>query len=271
MKKNNNKGFTFIELVLYMGILAVFMVAVTNLMGSVSASNRKMTTKEKVQTMASETYDSISDMLMSAVDVRVYGTAYISVVNSGVQSYKKVTGIFLIPGEDDTKDEGTGAVTLNNEIKQTINGVTVEYYDIADIKSFGDVTNPSTNVETYITADSDSAGLLYVYINYASGIDSNGDAIYTCCTLAYNDDDDKIYLCRKDSTANDYSDYIDKFVVGSDVLCKYVSNFDLQVNPDEDSFAITLDLKDEDTSSSYSVNGVVGLRNSYVLKAHSWN
>ena len=47
MKKNTNKGFTFIELVLYIGILSVFMIAVTTLVGTVTASNRKMTSRKK--------------------------------------------------------------------------------------------------------------------------------------------------------------------------------------------------------------------------------
>ena len=33
MKKNNNKGFTFIELVIYMGILGIFMVADVTFIG----------------------------------------------------------------------------------------------------------------------------------------------------------------------------------------------------------------------------------------------
>ena len=54
MKKNNNKGFTFIELVLYIGILSVFMVAVTSLVGTVVSSNRKMTNRKKIQNEAGE-------------------------------------------------------------------------------------------------------------------------------------------------------------------------------------------------------------------------
>lgn len=51
------------------------------------------------------------------------------------------------------------------------------------------------------------------------------------------------------------------------VLCKDVKDFKLQINPDEDSIAITLELEDSTTAASYKINGVVGIRNSYVLKS----
>ncbi len=272
MKKDNNKGFTFIELVLYMGILAVFMVAVTNLMGSVTASNKKMTTRKKVQTMATETYESVSDMLMGAVDVKIYGTAYISVTNSGSTTYQEVTGVFMIPESDDIKDASTGILSMSTGTvyTETINGVSVNCYDIADIKSFGDVDSPSTDTETFITAD--AGGLMYIYIKYASEIDGSGDSVYTCCTLKYDTGTRKIYISRVASTdTTNFANAEDKFVIGTEVFCKYVSDFKLQVNADEDSFAVTLNLEDTDTAVSYDMNGVVSLRNSYVLKAHSWN
>ena len=50
---------------------------------------------------------------------------------------------------------------------------------------------------------------------------------------------------------------------------KNVEQFDVKVNPDEDSFAITMKLQDAQTAASYTVDGVVSLRNSNVLKAHS--
>ena len=53
------------------------------------------------------------------------------------------------------------------------------------------------------------------------------------------------------------------------MIAKNVEQFDVKVNPDEDSFAITMKLQDAQTAASYTVDGVVSLRNSNVLKAHS--
>ena len=61
--------------------------------------------------------------------------------------------------------------------------------------------------------------------------------------------------------------------VGEDdgVLCKNVKDFKLQVNPEDDSFAVILSLEDPITAASYDVQGVVNMRNSYVLKKHKWD
>jgi hypothetical protein len=50
------------------------------------------------------------------------------------------------------------------------------------------------------------------------------------------------------------------------ILCKNVDNFSIQIDPDNDSFSIKLDLVDNKTAASYTVSGVVTLRNSHVLK-----
>lgn len=55
------------------------------------------------------------------------------------------------------------------------------------------------------------------------------------------------------------------------VLCKNVKDFKLQVNPEDDSFAVILSLEDPITAASYDVQGVVNMRNSYVLKKHKWD
>ena len=43
------------------------------------------------------------------------------------------------------------------------------------------------------------------------------------------------------------------------------------MNPDDGSIAVTIGLKDSKTGEKYEVTGVVGLRNSFVLKKHEWN
>jgi type II secretory pathway pseudopilin PulG len=280
--KKNNKGFTFIELVLYMGILSVFMVAVTTLIGSTVASNRKMTARKKIQTQASETYDAISDMLMAAKDVKIRGKAYIATTASGVTSYTEQTGDFIIPEEDYIKDSsgalkesgGVADVKVLGTTSLALGGGTNggSCYDIADIKSFNDSTTPSTDSKTFIKAD--ASGDLYLYIEYASGIvDSGadkGESIITYCTLKYSESDKKIYAFRSTDAA-----CAGKFVDGSAeegyVLCTNVKDFTLQVNPDDNSLAIVIDYEDARTAASYSVNGVVKIRNSYVLKKHEWN
>lgn len=278
MKKNTNKGFTFIELVLYIGILSVFMIAVTTLVGTVTASNRKMTSRKKIQNEASETYDAISDMFMGATDVQLMGNAYVATTAAGVTSYSSVSGAFVVPSDTDTKqDDGklkTAGGVGDRYVKMTTSANPGSYttkspcYDIADIKSFGDAASPSMDTETFITAD--ASGKLYIKIQYASGLDTTtGDSIMTECTLVYNDADDKIYVYKNNVSGTDT--FVDASGEDDGVLCKNVKDFKLQVNPEDDSFAVILSLEDPITAASYDVQGVVNMRNSYVLKKHKWD
>ncbi len=274
MKKSNNKGFTFIELVIYIGILSIFMIAITTLVGSTVTSNRKMTARRQIQNSASEAYDALSDMLMGATDVMIYGQAYTAYSSSAA-----TTGCFVIAEEDPIKDTGTGAIygvkpsgeTADTPNTISVAGSSVTCYDIADVMSYGDLdaSADATDIEkTYIQAD--DSGMMYIYIKYGSAIDSTEarDTEFTYCTIIYDADHEVIYV-HKSTDASDESSFV--YTANSeDVLCKDVKSFRLQVNPDEDSFSITIDLEDDLTSVSYSVSGIVSLRNSYVLTKHTW-
>ena len=133
------------------------------------------------------------------------------------------------------------------------------------MKSFGDVTSPSTDDTTYIIPD--DSGKLYLKVDYASALQSNGDSVITTCTITYDKTEKKLYVFKTPQ-----SDRItDASEADGTVLCKDVKDFKLQINPDEDSIAITLELEDSTTAASYKINGVVGIRNSYVLKKHIWD
>ena len=57
MRENNrNKGFTFIELILYMAILGIFMVAVMSLISSTVASHKKQSSRQKLQSQANDAH-----------------------------------------------------------------------------------------------------------------------------------------------------------------------------------------------------------------------
>lgn len=69
--RNKDKGFTFIELILYMAILGIFMVAVMSLISTTVASHKKQSSRQKLQSQATETYDAIADILMGQVISRL--------------------------------------------------------------------------------------------------------------------------------------------------------------------------------------------------------
>lgn len=289
ISKNKDKGFTFIELILYMAILGIFMVAVMTLISTTVASHKKQSSRQKLQSQATETYDSIADILMGASDIKIDGTAY---VQTGT-SFTQVTGSFIVPEDTYVKSAGSGStlrkqggvadviqdiVSDSGVIKKKSNS-----YDIADVKPFGGA-GASEDVHTFIDAD-------YLWIQYSSELDKTA-----FCTITYSKTDKKLYVFRQemsDETLNQAkqdlkssdsakvnqaqavlsscSKYVDASSKKGTVLANNVKSFQLQVNPADNSVAVIIGFEDTKTKETYKVTSVVGLRNSFVLKKHEWD
>lgn len=287
--RNKDKGFTFIELILYMAILGIFMVAVMSLISTTVASHKKQSSRQKLQSQATETYDAIADILMGASDIKIDGTAY---VQTGT-SFTQVTGSFIVPEDTYVKSAGSGStlrkqggvadviqdiVSDSGVIKKKSNS-----YDIADVKPFGGA-GASEDVHTFIEAD-------YLWVQYSSELDKTA-----FCTITYSKTDKKLYVFRQemsDETLNQAKQdlkssdsakvnqaqavlssctkYVDASSKKGTVLANNVKSFQLQVNPADNSVAVIIGFEDTKTKETYKVTSVVGLRNSFVLKKHEWD
>ena len=287
--RNKDKGFTFIELILYMAILGIFMVAVMSLISTTVASHKKQSSRQKLQSQATETYDAIADILMGASDIKIDGTAY---VQTGT-SFTQVTGSFIVPEDTYVKSAGSGStlrkqggvadviqdiVSDSGVIKKKSNS-----YDIADVKPFGGA-DASEDVHTFIDAD-------YLWVQYSSELDKTA-----FCTITYSKTDKKLYVFRQemsDETLNQAKQdlkssdsakvnqaqavlssctkYVDASSKKGTVLANNVKSFQLQVNPADNSVAVIIGFEDTKTKETYKVTSVVGLRNSFVLKKHEWD
>ena len=287
--RNKDKGFTFIELILYMAILGIFMVAVMSLISTTVASHKKQSSRQKLQSQATETYDAIADILMGASDIKIDGTAY---VQTGT-SFTQVTGSFIFPEDTYVKSAGSGStlrkqggvadviqdiVSDSGVIKKKSNS-----YDIADVKPFGGA-GASEDVHTFIDAD-------YLWVQYSSELDKTA-----FCTITYSKTDKKLYVFRQemsDETLNQAKQdlkssdsakvnqaqavlssctkYVDASSKKGTVLANNVKSFQLQVNPADNSVAVIIGFEDTKTKETYKVTSVVGLRNSFVLKKHEWD
>lgn len=287
--RNKDKGFTFIELILYMAILGIFMVAVMSLISTTVASHKKQSSRQKLQSQATETYDAIADILMGASDIKIDGTAY---VQTGT-SFTQVTGSFIVPEDTYVKSAGSGStlrkqggvadviqdiVSDSGVIKKKSNS-----YDIADVKPFGGA-GASEDVHTFIDAD-------YLWVQYSSELDKTA-----FCTITYSKTDKKLYVFRQemsDETLNQAKQdlkssdsakvnqaqavlssctkYVDASFKKGTVLANNVKSFQLQVNPADNSVAVIIGFEDTKTKETYKVTSVVGLRNSFVLKKHEWD
>lgn len=287
--RNKDKGFTFIELILYMAILGIFMVAVMSLISTTVASHKKQSSRQKLQSQATETYDAVADILMGASDIKIDGTAY---VQTGT-SFTQVTGSFIVPEDTYVKSAGSGStlrkqggvadviqdiVSDSGVIKKKSNS-----YDIADVKPFGGA-GASEDVHTFIDAD-------YLWVQYSSELDKTA-----FCTITYSKTDKKLYVFRQemsDETLNQAKQdlkssdsakvnqaqavlssctkYVDASSKKGTVLANNVKSFQLQVNPADNSVAVIIGFEDTKTKETYKVTSVVGLRNSFVLKKHEWD
>lgn len=287
--RNKDKGFTFIELILYMAILGIFIVAVMSLISTTVASHKKQSSRQKLQSQATETYDAIADILMGASDIKIDGTAY---VQTGT-SFTQVTGSFIVPEDTYVKSAGSGStlrkqggvadviqdiVSDSGVIKKKSNS-----YDIADVKPFGGA-GASEDVHTFIDAD-------YLWVQYSSELDKTA-----FCTITYSKTDKKLYVFRQemsDETLNQAKQdlkssdsakvnqaqavlssctkYVDASSKKGTVLANNVKSFQLQVNPADNSVAVIIGFEDTKTKETYKVTSVVGLRNSFVLKKHEWD
>ena len=287
--RNKDKGFTFIELILYMAILGIFMVAVMSLISTTVASHKKQSSRQKLQSQATETYDAIADILMGASDIKIDGTAY---VQTGT-SFTQVTGSFIVPEDTYVKSAGSGS-TLRKQggVADVIQDIVSDSgvikkksisYDIADVKPFGGA-GASEDVHTFIDAD-------YLWVQYSSELDKTA-----FCTITYSKTDKKLYVFRQemsDETLNQAKQdlkssdsakvnqaqavlssctkYVDASSKKGTVLANNVKSFQLQVNPADNSVAVIIGFEDTKTKETYKVTSVVGLRNSFVLKKHEWD
>ena len=287
--RNKDKGFTFIELILYMAILGIFMVAVMSLISTTVASHKKQSSRQKLQSQATETYDAIADILMGASDIKIDGTAY---VQTGT-SFTQVTGSFIVPDDTYIKTNGTGSTLrtaggVAEVVQNIVSGSGVlqkksKCYDIADIKTFGGV-DASKDEQTFIDAD-------YLWVQYSSELDKTA-----FCTIKYSKTDKKLYISRQEMSDEDIAKakqdlkssdsakvnqaqavlssctkYVDASSKKGTVLANNVKSFQLQVNPADNSVAVIIGFEDTKTKETYKVTSVVGLRNSFVLKKHEWD
>ena len=285
--RNKDKGFTFIELILYMAILGIFMVAVMSLISTTVASHKKQSSRQKLQSQATETYDAIADILMGASDIKIDGTAY---VQTGT-SFTQVTGSFIVPEDTYVKSAGSGSTLRKQggvadviqDIVSDSGVIKKKSNDIADVKPFGGA-GASEDVHTFIDAD-------YLWVQYSSELDKTA-----FCTITYSKTDKKLYVFRQemsDETLNQAKQdlkssdsakvnqaqavlssctkYVDASSKKGTVLANNVKSFQLQVNPADNSVAVIIGFEDTKTKETYKVTSVVGLRNSFVLKKHEWD
>ncbi len=138
-KSNSNSGFTLVELIIAMAILAFLMTAVCSLMSTGVFSFRKAKADITVTNTAQNTYNQLTDAIMEANNIVIYGY-----VNTGTASID-----FSVPGSSDIPDgvnlSDSPAYYVRDAAQAEAFKETVEYKAGAPIYYFSNLT-PDTEI-----------------------------------------------------------------------------------------------------------------------------
>ncbi len=322
MKKLNNRGFTLIEMLLALAILAIFMVCVTAFVASSSKSTKQTKKQVKVQQDAQEVYDTIFDSVMQATaliintkelasgDAAASGAATPAVsadasadarVRKSEQFDAKLAAgndVYLFsPAAYDNiefvkknyEPDAAGGASAIQDAKQKY---LTEHPDITISNPTGfiytqnnkEVLDPDGNVvssaSTKITEKKNVISMAqlwgamavfslpdmeyaafddreYVVEGIGTGSVEISDTEKLCNTIVYDKDKKSIYLNR-DTTAIDFTPNENNRIADN------CTEFTIKVAPDKNS--VTLKLTLSDAGYSYTVGGVVNIRNNNILK-----
>ncbi len=304
-KIKSNSGFTLIELIIAMAILAFLMTAICSFMGSSVASYKKSKADITVHNSAQETYDHITDSIMQATDIYVFG-------------YMSTDGSDTLDFEISDRDAQDTSVTLNYFVKdeehEDLLKAMPEYQDGYPIVYYSDLTaGTSIYVKELIVDNSVAIDMDFVpgagpgvseFTNALTGetpveivqemtVDNSGNPIAAKTDAGspvynvndtvrnfYTFDGDTMYLERKYAFMTKLNDYYDSSDAGDKIHnYEYTTSLSyLNLNStttisgctiviDDENGSVGIDLNFSDKNMTYTTLGMVNVRNSYVLKA----
>ncbi|MBO5426102.1 MAG: prepilin-type N-terminal cleavage/methylation domain-containing protein [Lachnospiraceae bacterium] len=309
MKKQlkSNSGFTLIELIIAIAILAFLMTAVSSFMASGVLSFKKAKADITVHNSAQETYNQLMDSIMQANDIVIYG--YTVDTTPPEDGSAVVSAIdFSTSGADITANLNEGPVYYVrddkqwNEFKNTSechdsSATPVYFEDIPDgtvlyIKEM--IIDTAVPIDmTYITPSSDDkyddainggGKVLIVQEMKADGnpvLSATGENVYNVNDTQRNIftfDEENMYFERRysfmtalddyDGEMNDYL-YSESFAyvnVPAEGTSPAGSVTGCVATVDAENSSVGIDLYFSDKNMTYTTQGMIKIRNSYVLR-----
>lgn len=303
-KRQCNNGFTLIELIISIAILAFLMTAVSAFMLSGVMSSRKAKADIAVHNTAQDVYDQLANSIMSSNDVFVYAYVIDGAMAGGDKSLS-----FAISDKDVGETMSGPIYFVRDEAQADALKVMPEYVNGTEIKYFSDLNdNVRLYVKQLIVDNSVEIDMSYVsspigdkYTNSLTGEqvkieeqarevdtdgskssdkaqDQSGSTVYTVKDTQRNIfsfDSKNMYY----ETKYAYMTGLDDYSAGTD-KSKYlysrsfaylndgtdtVTGCVLTVDSENGSFGI--DLYFSDKNMTYTTLGMINTRNSYVLRA----
>lgn len=136
-KTKNNSGFTLVELIIAMAILAFLMTAVSSFMLSGVMSSRKAKADIVVHNTAQDVYDQLSDSIMSAKNVVLYAYIVDGALDDADAAKKTLS---FGPGYKDVNETVSGPIYfVRDEEQKAVLEAMPEFVSGTEIKYFTDI------------------------------------------------------------------------------------------------------------------------------------
>lgn len=283
-QKLNNQGFTFVELVIAVAILSIITVSIATFMATTSRVYSKTNHNNEVQSQAVEVYDQISNCIMQANKVILYGypadgsggyeatprfyisdsLPYAEGSSSGIAGYDS-NGNFV----DNKNKLITTMYKISSEDSSTPTGSSTKMYAFKSLKE-DDGTGTGAQVINEVKVKA-------LYMEYQTK--NSAGSYENCYATFYVSDAGDLYLNRHYDSDSDISSYridftatpplavaaLDIHLSTSSLLCKTLDGDGFKVMVDADNNSIGLVLNFDNYTMTYDTLGMVKIRNKAVL------
>ena len=280
LNNKKNKGFTLVELIVAIAVLALLITAVVTMMGHESVILKKHEADISVQTSAQETYNEISDIVMQATSFKIVGWSS----NDPIVFDKKKPGKAIYDGMTITQH------TFAQKSKAV--GVELNFEDNGNRITNGSTTSSGVYLkETTVSGPDTTSEYLTLYVkeiivDYSVPYDSSfAGADITVpagtdkdtCTAHIIFDGNKVYITKTykymtkldstfDNTSADavkdaclYSSKLNYVKIATSYVSAAMATIDVE------NQSVSLELQFADNGMSYNVNGITNIKNSNVF------
>lgn len=265
MKKKHNQGFSLVELVIAVAILAIIMVAIASFMTSTTKSYNRAKNDAQLQQTGQELFDMISDKVMQAKEIRI--------------------------GRDGKEYAilGTNFSTQENNLGQLLK----------EDNSPAPASSSNYNLYSFRTLTQEDTDIDYICIYYEGIVDDGGTTGYGSIVDVYYFESNNVYLYRKTGSVRESS--LDSSVDGNSVrtinnsnsrddrdttmndeikrwssisnkedylVCKNIENVYAYSVADENAIYLQIDLEKKGIENVSQ--GMITIRNSYVLQPEGY-
>lgn len=236
MKKTNNRGFSLVELILAIAILAIIMIAVASFMGTTTRTYTKTKNDIEVQEKGQEIFDSISDKLMQATCIRIGTTAGDEYYSYPSENKYEFSGI-----DDASKEASISYISMAYERK---NGAG-EYETVVDTYYYN-----ATGKQLYMERINGSVR--------TASVSTSTEMVETPSGTVETPPGETLMKTAVKSSATIFAN--SDLLVGSNI-----EGLKAYVIPKDNSVHLILDMQKQGAENE--VEGIITIRNNYVLKA----